>query len=97
VYFAPASASLDANAMQVLRLAAGQATGAATLDVTGYVDRNGARDANVDLAKRRATAVRDALVAAGVPADRVRLRPPADIVGSGSDAEARRVDVAASR
>ncbi len=97
VYFAPGSASLDANAMQVLRLAAAQAAGAATLDVTGHVDRNGARDANVELAKRRATAVRDALVAAGVPADRVRLKPPADIVGSGPDAEARRVDVATSR
>ena len=97
VYFAPGSAALDANAMQVLRLAAAQAPGAAALEVTGYVDRSGARDANVELAKRRATAVRDALLGAGLAADRVRLKPPADIVGSGTDAEARRVEIAISR
>ena len=97
VYFAPGSAALDANAMQVLRLAAAQAPGAAALDVTGYVDRSGARDANVELAKRRAAAVRDALLGAGLAADRVRLKPPADIVGSGTDAEARRVEIAISR
>ncbi len=97
VYFAPGSAALDANAMQVVRLAAAQAARAAALDVTGYVDRSGARDANVELAKRRATVVRDALVGAGLAADRVRLKPPADIVGSGSAAEARRVEIATSR
>jgi len=41
--------------------------------------------------------VRDALLGAGLAADRVRLKPPADIVGSGTDAEARRVEIAISR
>jgi len=38
-------------------------------------------------------AVRDALKAAGVPEDRVDLKKPELTQGSGSDAEARRVEV----
>ena len=63
------------------------------IDITGHTDRSGSRDANVELAKRRALAVRDALVAAGVSAERLRLKPPQDVVGSGSDADARRVEI----
>jgi K(+)-stimulated pyrophosphate-energized sodium pump len=67
------------------------------IDVTGFADRTGNRAANLDLAKRRATAVRDALVAEGVPADRVRMKPPQDVTGSGSDTEARRVEIAVGK
>ena len=56
------------------------------IDVTGFADRTGNPAANVDLAKRRATAVRDALVAEGIPADRVRLKQPRDVTGPGSEA-----------
>ena len=67
------------------------------IDVTGFADRTGNHAANVELAKRRATAVRDALVAEGIPADRVRLKPPQDVTGPGSDREARRVEIAVGK
>jgi hypothetical protein len=38
--------------------------------------------------------VRDALAATGVPNDRLRLAPPAAIVGHADPAQARRVDIA---
>ena len=47
------------------------------IDVTGFADRTGNHAANVELAKRRATAVRDALVAEGIAAERVRLKAAA--------------------
>jgi K(+)-stimulated pyrophosphate-energized sodium pump len=48
----------------------------------------------VELAKERAIVVRDAPVADGVAAERIELVKPSDlIVGTGSDAEARRVDI----
>ena len=72
-------------------------TGTNPIDVTGFADRSGDRAANVALAKRRATAVRDALIAQGLPAERVRLTPPQDVVGTGDDREARRVDIAVGR
>ena len=61
--------------------------------ITGYTDRTGNHAANVDLAKQRAIAVRDALLKAGVPAERLQLKEPLDITGSGADTDARRVDV----
>ena len=67
------------------------------ISVTGFADRTGNHAANVELAKRRAAAVRDALVAEGIPADRVRLAPPQDVTGPGSDQEARRVELAVGR
>ena len=45
--------------------------GATRVTVIGKTDRVGAPPANMALAQRRATAVRDALIAAGVPAARI--------------------------
>ena len=59
----------------------------------GYVDATGDAKLNAALAKRRAEAVRDALLAADVPPDRIVLQAPANIVGGDSPALARRVDV----
>jgi outer membrane protein OmpA-like peptidoglycan-associated protein len=64
-----------------------------TITITGYADRTGASGDNVELAKRRAVAVRDALVQLGIQAERIRLKPPAEVTGSGSDAQARRVEI----
>ena len=94
VQFDSGQATLNAQARQLLeRAALGMQGQGGSIDITGHTDRTGNRDANVDLAKRRAVAVRDALAAAGVAADRLRLKPPQDVVGSGSDAEARRVEI----
>ena len=70
---------------------------ASTIIVTGYTDKTGGADANVELAQRRALAVRDAFIKAGIPA---AAHPPAaatQVTGSGSDADARRVDIAVVR
>lgn len=66
----------------------------ARLSVSGYVDPRGDPAFNAQLAKDRATKVRDALVAAGIGADRIDMDKPADIVGDGSTlSEERKVEV----
>jgi K(+)-stimulated pyrophosphate-energized sodium pump len=66
----------------------------AKVELSGYADPSGDTAKNLELAKLRAEKVRGALVAAGVTADRVALVKPTDvIVGQGSDADARRVDI----
>jgi membrane fusion protein (multidrug efflux system) len=98
VRFAKGKSALDAEATRLVRgFVPAMKGGSNAIDVTGYVDRTGDRAANETLAKARAVAVRDLLVAEGLPAGRVRLTPPRDIVGSGSDDEARRVEIAAGR
>lgn len=61
--------------------------------VSGFHDATGDAAANAELAKQRAQAVRDALVAAGAPEDRIELRKPELTQGDGNAAEARRVEV----
>jgi outer membrane protein OmpA-like peptidoglycan-associated protein len=94
IHFERGKAALDAEAMRLLKgFAPAMKAGTNPIDVTGYADRTGNYSANVELAKRRAIAVRDALVAEGLPADRVRLKQPQDVIGGGNDDEARRVDL----
>jgi membrane fusion protein (multidrug efflux system) len=95
VHFAKGKATLDAEAIRLLKgFAPAMKAGTKPIDVTGYADRSGNYAANVELAKRRAIAVRDALLAEGLPAERVRLKPPQELIGGGTDDEARRVDIA---
>ncbi len=63
------------------------------VDITGYADSSGNPAQNAELAKNRALAVRDVLIANGVPEASVAMKPPASFSGSGGDAEARRVEV----
>jgi K(+)-stimulated pyrophosphate-energized sodium pump len=64
------------------------------VELSGYADPTGDAAKNLELAKQRATTVREALVAGGVPAERVDLVKPQEVmVGQGSDADARRVDI----
>ena len=98
VNFAKGKATLDAEALRLLKgFVPAMKAGPNPIDVTGFADRTGNRAANVDLAKRRATVVRDALVAEGVPAGRVRVSEPRDVTGTGTDDEARRVELAVGR
>jgi outer membrane protein OmpA-like peptidoglycan-associated protein len=64
-----------------------------TVVVSGYHDPSGDAAANEELARQRAFAVRDFLVGAGVPADRVELRKPVVTTGGADPREARRVEV----
>jgi membrane fusion protein (multidrug efflux system) len=98
VHFAKGKSTLDAEAMRLLQgFAPAMKAGPNPIDVTGYVDRTGNRTANEALAKQRAVTVRDALLAEGLPAERVRLKPPHDVVGSGSDEDARRVELSVGK
>jgi membrane fusion protein (multidrug efflux system) len=94
VFFASGSATLDANAREALRAVGNGLVGTPyVVDVTGFVDASGNAANNRALAQERARAVRDALVQTGMPSDRVRLVPPARVVGEGDAAAARRVEI----
>ena len=61
--------------------------------LSGYHDETGGAAVNAEVAKDRAVAVKDALVAAGLAADKVKMRKPAVTLGGAAAAEARRVEV----
>ena len=56
--------------------------------VSGYTDASGDPAMNEELAKQRAFAVRDALKAAGVAEDKIELKKPEQMTGSGDPAQA---------
>jgi K(+)-stimulated pyrophosphate-energized sodium pump len=71
-----------------------KANAAVKAELSGFADPTGDAARNLELAKQRAMAVRDELVAAGAPAAQIELVKPSDvIVGQGGDADARRVDI----
>lgn len=94
VYFEVGKADLPEDAPMLLRPAirAAQAMPGSTLMVSGYHDASGNAAANAELAKRRALAVRDFLLAAGIGEQRIQLARPVVTTGGGDD-EARRVEV----
>ena len=68
------------------------------VDISGFADKTGNVEQNLELAQRRATAVRDALKAAGVAEDRMSLKKPEQVIlGAGQDAEGRRVEIAVAK
>lgn len=95
IHFASASATLPADAQQAIAtvVEALKAAEGRRVLLAGYHDPTGNIDFNRDLAKRRALGVRDALIAQGIPAQRIILRKPEQTTGSGNNAEARRVEL----
>jgi membrane fusion protein (multidrug efflux system) len=94
VYFPKGMASLDADAMRAIRIGSAAYIGIGTkITITGYADKTGNAAANVELAKKRAEAVRDELVQFGVQRNRIELTPPVNVTGGDNDELARRVDV----
>ncbi len=91
VRFAVGSAELEPEARAQL-VALAQNAGGWRLAVEGGFSPEGDRADNLRLAEARAAAVREALLAAGLPPERVVLRPPA-VPEGGTDAAARRVAV----
>ena len=61
--------------------------------ISGFHDTTGDPAKNAELAKKRAFSVRDALIALGVTEDKLELVKPADAQATGSNSEARRVEV----
>jgi membrane fusion protein (multidrug efflux system) len=94
VFFEKGKATLDAEAVRLLKAFAPPIKqGPNPIDVTGYADRAGNRTANLEIANRRAAAVRDALIAEGIAANRVRLQSPREVSGAGRERDARRVEL----
>lgn len=95
IHFASASATLPADAQHAIAtvVEALKAAEGRRVLLAGYHDPTGNIDFNRDLAKRRALGVRDALIAQGIPAQRIILRKPEQTTGSGNNAEARRVEL----
>ena len=62
--------------------------------ISGFHDATGDAAQNAELAKNRAMAVQAALVALGVNEGSIELKKPESTEGDGSNAEARRVEVA---
>lgn len=93
-YFATAKADLAGGASEALAdVVKGVAEGKKAV-VSGFHDATGDAALNAELAKQRALAVRDALKALGVADDKIELKKPEETTASGSNAEARRVEVA---
>ena len=65
----------------------------AKVDLTGFTDKAGNLAQNMDLAKKRAVGVRDALMAAGVAKERLNMKAPATVEAGGDGKQARRVDI----
>jgi len=63
------------------------------VELTGYTDKTGDAAQNEELAKNRAVAVKDALVAGGLSEASIAMKPPMFVTGSSNDAEARRVEI----
>jgi outer membrane protein OmpA-like peptidoglycan-associated protein len=93
-YFATAKAELAAGADEVLAdVVKGVAEGKKAV-ISGFHDATGDAAQNAELAKQRAFAVRDALKSMGVAEDKIELKKPEETTATGSNAEARRVEVA---
>lgn len=92
-YFASGDADLADGAGTALGEVVKAAKAGRTLVITGFHDATGDAQKNAALARHRALAVREALKQAGVSDRQIVLKKPEQLVGGGSDAEARRVEI----
>jgi outer membrane protein OmpA-like peptidoglycan-associated protein len=95
LYFESGMDALPADATPQVESALKALMGTPTRKIvlSGFHDVTGDTKVNAELAKRRAQAVRMALVAAGADIKRVLLRKPESTTGEGSLQEARRVEI----
>ncbi|MEO7032028.1 MAG: sodium/proton-translocating pyrophosphatase, partial [Herbaspirillum sp.] len=96
LYFEVGQTALPANANDELKplIAAAAAASGSKLVVSGFHDASGDQAANDEVSKNRALSVKAALVLNGVAEEAIILEKPQVTTGSGSDMEARRVEVA---
>ena len=92
-YFATAKSELAVGANEALVDVIAGIKAGQRATISGFTDTTGDPEKNAELAKLRAMAVRDALVAQGVTEDKLDLKKPEAIEIAGSGAEARRVEV----
>ncbi len=67
------------------------------LGISGYHDKSGDPEKNLELAKNRAKIVKEMLLSAGVPEDRIMMQKPVETAGGTDPKEARRVEVYAAQ
>ncbi len=92
-YFASSKAALAPGALAALADSIAAAKAGKRLVISGFHDATGGAALNAELAKKRAMAVRDALLGAGVNGSLLELKKPEQTQGTGNKAEARRVEV----
>jgi outer membrane protein OmpA-like peptidoglycan-associated protein len=92
-YFAPSKFELAPGALGALADAIAAAKGGKRLVLSGFHDATGDPARNAEIARKRAFAVRDALIGAGVTGSSLELKKPEQTTGTGNNAEARRVEV----
>ncbi len=92
-YFATGKAEVSAGANEALADVVKAVGDGKTAVIRGFHDATGDAAANAELAKQRAFAVRDVLKALGVPEDKLVLQKPEQTLATGSNADARRVEV----
>lgn len=94
VYFETGSAMIgDEGKATLAGAAAIVAAEGGNIALTGHTDKTGDAAANEELAKQRALAVRDALMAQGVAESSIVMQPPMFVTGAVNDRAARRVDI----
>lgn len=93
-YFAVGKSDVAPGAKEALAEAVAAAQAGKMLVISGFHDSTGGAALNAELAKKRAFAVRDALLAEGVAESSITLKKPEAMPNTqGSDPNARRVDV----
>ena len=93
-FFASGKTEVAAGANQALaEVVKGVVQGGKKAQISGFHDSTGDLAKNQELAKLRAIAVLEALKSLGVADDKVDLKKPEQALASGSNAEARRVEV----
>lgn len=94
VYFEVGQATLSDSALvAVTDVAATLQADGGNVVLSGYHDASGTAQVNAEVSKQRAIAVRDALIHQGVPAERIQLAKPVELLGGDRPDEARRVDI----
>ena len=92
-FFATGKTEVAAGGQDALANVVAGAKVGKRVQISGFHDATGDAAVNADLAKRRAQAVRDALQGLGVEEAQIELAKPAQTLASGSNDEARRVEV----
>ena len=93
-YFASGQSSLAAGGAEALGQVVKEVAAGKRVVVSGFHDATGSAVTNAELARQRALAVRNALQSLSVAGDKIELKKPEQLQGAGSNAEARRVEVA---
>ena len=93
-YFASGKSALAVGAADALGQVVKEVAAGKRVVVSGFHDATGGAAANAELARQRALAVRNALQSLGVAGDKIELKKLEQLQAVGSNAEARRVEVA---